>query len=88
VIVTWGATDAERLDGYNGLLLAPHLDAAFDLGFITVAPGGAVVVSGALAPAVRVSENEASRRAEADRDAGHPPCVRRPQGGPSAGVHG
>jgi len=30
-------TDAERLDVYNGFLLAPHLDAAFDLGFITVA---------------------------------------------------
>ena len=28
-------TDAERLDVYNGLLLAPHLDAAFDCGFIT-----------------------------------------------------
>jgi len=37
---------------------------------------------------LRVSENEAPRRAEADRDAGRPPCVRRPQGGPSAGVHG
>jgi len=36
----------------------------------------------------RVSENEAPRRAEADRDAGRPPCVRGPQGGPSAGVHG
>ncbi|MDC0682621.1 HNH endonuclease signature motif containing protein [Sorangium atrum] len=28
-------TDAERLDVYNGILLAPHLDAAFDRGFIT-----------------------------------------------------
>ena len=26
-------TDAERLDVFNGLLLAPHLDAAFDSGF-------------------------------------------------------
>lgn len=26
-------TDAERLDVYNGILLAPHLDAAFDRGF-------------------------------------------------------
>jgi putative restriction endonuclease len=38
-------TDAERLDVFNGLLLAPHLDAAFDRGFITVADGGEVVVS-------------------------------------------
>lgn len=38
-------TDAERLDVFNGLLLAPHLDAAFDRGFITVADDGEVVVS-------------------------------------------
>jgi len=41
-------TDAERLDVYNGLLLAPHLDAAFDLGFITVAEDGTVVISDSL----------------------------------------
>lgn len=41
-------TDAERLDVYNGILLAPHLDAAFDRGFITVADDGAIVVSAAL----------------------------------------
>ena len=28
------STDEERLDIFNGLLLAPHLDAAFDRGFI------------------------------------------------------
>jgi hypothetical protein len=38
-------TDAERLDVFNGLLLAPHLDAAFDRGFITVNPTGEVVIS-------------------------------------------
>lgn len=42
------ATDAERLDVFNGLLLAPHLDAAFDRGFITIADDGAVVVSPSL----------------------------------------
>lgn len=42
------ATDAERLDVYNGLLLAPHLDAAFDGGFITVQDDGAIAVSDAL----------------------------------------
>lgn len=31
------ATDAERLDVYNGLLLAANLDAAFDAGFLTFA---------------------------------------------------
>lgn len=36
-------TDAERLDVFNGLLLAPNLDAAFDRGFITVADDGAVL---------------------------------------------
>jgi putative restriction endonuclease len=39
------ATDAERLDVFNGILLAPHLDAAFDRGFITLADDGAVIVS-------------------------------------------
>jgi putative restriction endonuclease len=43
-------TDAERLDVFNGLLLAPHLDAAFDGGFITVADDGAVIVSPCLGP--------------------------------------
>ena len=40
--------DAERLDVFNGLLLAPHLDAAFDRGFMTVADEGTVMVSTAL----------------------------------------
>ncbi len=42
------SNDAERLDVYNGILLAPHLDAAFDRGFITVADNGAIVVSDVL----------------------------------------
>ena len=46
-------TDAERLDVFNGLLLAPHLDAAFDAGFISVEKDGAVVVSDALSAAAR-----------------------------------
>lgn len=36
-------TDAERLDVHNGLLLAAHLDAAFDEGLITVQDDGLVV---------------------------------------------
>lgn len=45
-------SDAERLDVFNGLLLAPQMDAAIDRGFVTVADDGAVVVAGVLdAPA-------------------------------------
>jgi len=47
------ASDAERLDVFNGILLAPHFDAAFDRGFITVVDDGAVVVSAALDAAAR-----------------------------------
>jgi hypothetical protein len=39
------ATDAERLDVYNGLLLAAHLDAAFDAGLISFADDGAMLIS-------------------------------------------
>lgn len=40
--------DEERLDVWNGLILAPHLDAAFDGGWITVADDGEVLVAPAL----------------------------------------
>ena len=46
-------TDAERLDVFNGLLLAPHLDAVFDAGFITLAEDGVVLVSDSLAVGAR-----------------------------------
>jgi hypothetical protein len=46
-------TDTERLDVFNGLLLAPNLDAAFDRGFITVADDGEVMVSPRLSNADR-----------------------------------
>ena len=46
-------TDAERLDVFNGLLLAPHLDAAFDAGFIMVAEDGTVLRSDAFPPDAR-----------------------------------
>ncbi len=46
-------TDAERLDVFNGLLLAPHLDAAFDKGLITFTDEGDCLVSGALPDAAR-----------------------------------
>jgi putative restriction endonuclease len=40
--------DAERLDVFNGLLLGPHLDAAFDAGFITIVEDGTVLLSDTL----------------------------------------
>lgn len=38
-------TDAERLDVHNGLLLAAHLDAAFDAGLISFADDGTLLYS-------------------------------------------
>ena len=38
-------SDAERLDVYNGLLLAAHLDAAFDAGLISFTDEGAILFS-------------------------------------------
>src|SRR5690606_1716522 len=42
------ATEVERLDVFNGLRLAPNLDAEFDRSFVTVADDGAVLASTAL----------------------------------------
>lgn len=39
------ATNEERLDVFNGLLLAPNLDACFDLGFISFDDHGYIVLS-------------------------------------------
>jgi putative restriction endonuclease len=46
-IKPWAAcpTDVERLDIFNGLLLAPHLDAAFDRGLLTFDPDGTALLS-------------------------------------------
>jgi putative restriction endonuclease len=38
-------TDAERLDPFNGLLLAAHLDAAFDAGLISFRMDGSLIIS-------------------------------------------
>jgi putative restriction endonuclease len=46
--------DEERLDVFNGLQLAAHLDAAFDLGLISVADDGTVLVSDVLDGEARV----------------------------------
>ena len=54
-IKPWAAcdTDAERLNVFNGLLLAAHLDAAFDAGFMTIAADGRVLPSNTLTPDAR-----------------------------------
>jgi putative restriction endonuclease len=52
-IKPWRAcvTARERLDGANGLLLAPHVDLLFDRGFISFQDEGSVLVSPRLPPA-------------------------------------
>ncbi len=47
------ATDAERLDPYNGLLLAAHWDAAFDRGLVTFDDDGLPVAAAELRPDAR-----------------------------------
>ncbi len=39
------ANDQERLDTYNGILLLPNLDKAFDLGYISFTEKGQIQVS-------------------------------------------
>lgn len=47
------ASDNERLDVFNGLLLAPHVDALFDGGWISFADHGGVLVCKALSSTAR-----------------------------------
>ena len=56
-IKPWAAcgSDNERLDVFNGLLLAPHLDALFDSGLLTVDDGASVRISMTLEPKARAS---------------------------------
>lgn len=50
-IKPWRDSDnTERLDGYNGLLLTPNLDALFDQGLISFADDGNILISDELAP--------------------------------------
>lgn len=39
------SSDAEKRDGYNGLLLAPHIDHLFDKGYISFADDGRLLVA-------------------------------------------
>jgi len=48
-IIPWRiANDSQRLDKFNGLLLSPNLDAAFDAGLITFAENGKIIISKSL----------------------------------------
>ncbi|MGF6730834.1 putative restriction endonuclease [Paraburkholderia youngii] len=47
-------SDDERLDVFNGFLLAPHVDALFDGGWISFSDQGSLLVSEALPYAARV----------------------------------
>ncbi|WP_460154312.1 HNH endonuclease [Pseudomonas sp. S3_G06] len=40
-----GSNNSERLDPFNGLLLTPNLDKAFDKGYITLSPAGNLEIS-------------------------------------------
>lgn len=54
-------TDSERLDVYNGLLLAAHLDAAFDAGLIAFKDSGEILISDNLTESDRRAMNIHSR---------------------------
>jgi hypothetical protein len=52
-IKPWSVSDNnEKLDGYNGLLLSPHVDHLFDRGFISFKDSGDILVSKELNPKV------------------------------------
>jgi putative restriction endonuclease len=46
------SSDAEKLDGYNGLFLSPHLEHLFSRGYISFSDAGELLVSRYLNPAV------------------------------------
>lgn len=53
-IKPWAASENdERLDGNNGLMLAPHIDRLFDRGFISFQNDGALIVSEKLPASLR-----------------------------------
>ena len=49
------ASDAERLDGANGLPLIPNLDKLFDKGWISFSDDGVILVSQSLSPAAQAA---------------------------------
>lgn len=55
-IMPWASceSDVQRLDVFNGLLLAPHLDALFDQGYISVSDSGDVLITQHLSTEARL----------------------------------
>ncbi|MBB1432062.1 HNH endonuclease [Pseudoalteromonas sp. SG43-4] len=52
-IKAWSkSSDEERMDGENGLLLAPHIDKLFDVYLISFSDNGEILVSNKLSPTV------------------------------------
>lgn len=47
-----GCNNSERLDGQNGLMLAPHVDKLFDRGWISFADNGDLLIAADAPPAV------------------------------------
>ena len=70
-----GPPAPRHLDVFNGLLLAPHLDAAFDVGFITISADGTVLVSDALPPGARSSLGLDRRLSVQGLHRGHERCL-------------
>lgn len=71
------STDAERLDVYNGILLAAHLDAAFDKHLMTILPSGAVTFSSRLSGQALAILNPDSRALQVQLAPGHAPYLDR-----------
>ena len=54
-IKPWSASsNAERLDGNNGLMLSPHVDHLFDRGYISFTDSGQIITSKSLEPVVPI----------------------------------
>lgn len=52
-IKPWSVSNnSEKLDGYNGLLLSPHVDHLFDRGYISFKESGSLLISNELSPRV------------------------------------
>jgi predicted restriction endonuclease len=60
-IKPWSVSSKEeKLDGFNGLLLSPHVDHLFDRGFISFRSSGDLIISKELNPIVLNQWNIAS----------------------------
>jgi putative restriction endonuclease len=69
-------SDDERLDVFNGLLLAPHVDALFDGGWISFSDEGSVLVSSVLPVAAKAQLGLSSGWAVRNLKPAHLPYLR------------